>query len=207
MNRAIKIIIAVLGAILLWISVLLAVMIFTYGYPKQYVTTDIADYGKYTGNYDDESVQEFITAFFPDEIESTFSDVQYSYRSQKNDAYAFEAYLSFTINNTEQYNAFVESHITELTKSNFRYDDSYWEYTVIDEFYPDPPEDGRNDIHIRYAKIGKILCCPDKQEVIFVALGVYDGGVVKTDFLCVYFERFQIDPREYAIYAVPAYMN
>lgn len=205
MNKTIKVVGALLGAILLCISVLLATIVFTYGHSKRYITTDIADYGKYTGNYDDASVREFITTFFPDEIESTFSNVQYSYRAQKNDTYAFEAYLSFTIHDREQYNAFVENHTTGLMKSKFRYDDSCWEYTVADEFYPETPKDGDSDIHIRYAKIGKILCFPDEQEVIFVALGVYDGGVATTGFLCAYFDRFQIDPREYALHAIPAH--
>ena len=207
MNRTAKIVLAILGFCLLCSFFFFVVLLLSFGYVKQYVTNDIADYGKYTGNYDDESVQEFITAFFPNEIESTFSDVQYSYRAQKNDSYAFEAYLSFTISDIEQYDAFIESYTTGLTKSTFRYNDSYWEYTVVDEFFPDPPDTEGKDIHIRYAKIGKILCCPEKQEIIFVALGVYDGGVVKTDFLCVYFDRFNIDPREYAVHAIPAYMN
>ncbi len=207
MNKTIKIIIIVMGSSLLFLLVFLTVMLFSFGYTRQYTTTNILDYGKYIGNYNNESVQTFIKSFFPDKIEDTFSDVSYSYRAQKNDTYAFEAYLSFTIGDNKQYNAFVESHTAGLTKSKFRYDDSYWEYTLVHEFFPDPTENESNNIHIRYAKIGKVLCCPTKQEVIFVAMGVYDGGIVKTDFLCVYFERFHIDPREYAIHTIPKYMD
>ena len=40
--------------------------------PRQYVTTDLADYGNYVGNYDNQSVQKFITSFFPKEIQENF---------------------------------------------------------------------------------------------------------------------------------------
>lgn len=207
MSKSKKALCLAFGLVLLYLLISFSVMIFTYGHVRQFVTNDLADYGKYTGNFDNKSVEFFINSFFPDKIEDNFSDVVYSYRAQKNDAYAFEAYLSLTLRDMEQYNAVVESYTKELAKDKFRYDEAYWEYTIVDEFYPDPPENGNNDIHIRYAKIGKILCCPEKQEVIFVALGVYDGGVAKTDFLCVYFDRFRINPREYAIHTVPEYMN
>ena len=205
MNRITKIVIAALGGILLLICALLAAMIFTYGCPKQYITTDIADYGKYTGNYDDEYVQQFVNAFFPDEIEAAFSNVQYSYRAQKGDTYAFEAYLSFTIEDKSLYDAFVKSHTDGIPKSVFRYDNAYEEYMLFDELELSHKENESRNIHIRYAKIKKILCCPEKQEIIFVALGVYDGGIVKTDFLCNYFDRFCIDPREYALNVIPSY--
>ena len=93
-----------------------------------------------------------------------------------------------------------------MSQQEFRYDAAYQEYTVIDEFLPSSQYEN-GIVSIRYAKIGKILCCPEKQEVIFVALGVYDGGVARTDFLCVYFNRFQIDPKEYALHTIPAYMK
>ena len=197
----VSLVILAIVAVLIFVFVLALV---SWAIPKQYTTTDIADYGIYKGNYDNKSVQEFINSFFPDEIEGVFSNVTYSYRAQKNDTYAFEAYLSFAIEDEQQYKAFVQEHTADLNQQEFRYDAAYQEYVVIDEFRPSSQEYENEDIHIQYAKIGKILCCHEKQEVIFVALGVYDGGVVTTDFLCVYFDRFQIDPREYALHAIPA---
>lgn len=211
MNKTTKIVLAIAGLCLLCFILFLVVTMFCLGHTKQYVTNNVLDYGKYIGNYDNNSVQTFIDSFFPDKIEDTFSDIVYSYRAQKNDAYAFEAYLSFTISDTEQYHAFVERCTKGLASSEFRYDDTYWEYTLADEFVPtflpNTEQNESEDIHIRYAKIGKILCSLENQEIIFVALGVYDGGIVKTDFLSVYFDHFHIDPREYAIHSVPAYMN
>ena len=205
MKETVRKLLIVLAVAAVLIFSLVTVFVF-WAIPRQYVTTDIANYGTYKGNYDNKTVREFITSFFPDEIESNFSNVTYSYRAQKNDAYAFEAYLSFVIEDEKHYNAFVEKYTVGLSQQEFRYDAAYQEYTVIDEFEPSS-EYENGIVSIRYAKIGKILCCPDKQEVIFVALGVYDGGVARTDFLCVYFNRFQIDPKEYALHTIPAYMK
>ncbi|MBO5726923.1 MAG: hypothetical protein J6S00_07680, partial [Clostridia bacterium] len=36
---------------------------------EQYVTTDINNYGKYKGTFMDRHVDEYITSFFPEEIE------------------------------------------------------------------------------------------------------------------------------------------
>ena len=203
MNKTAKIICGILGGILLFF----VGMMFCFGYTKQYITTDIADYGIYKGNYDNKSVQTFVTAFFPDEIESAFSNVQYSYRAQKGDSYAYEAYLSFTIEDKVYYDAFIEKHTDTMVKGVFRYDKTYEEYTLFDELMPTCQDSESRNIAIEFAKIGKILCCPEKQEIIFVALGVYDGGGAETDFLSVYFNRFQIDPREYALHAIPAYIK
>ena len=171
--------------------------------PRQYVTTDLADYGNYVGNYDNQSVQKFITSFFPKEIQENFFNVTYSYRAQKNDAYAFEAYLEFTIENVREYEEFIEQNTSGLENKEFYYDESYTEYVISDEFYPtNDTEENNNpqenaDIHIQSAKIGKILCSKEDQRIIYIALGVYDGGISTTDFLSVYFNRFHINPREY----------
>lgn len=195
--------ILIIFAVLLGLILALFAMLLYLITPRQYITSDIQDYGHYIGNFDNKSVQEFISSFFPEEIESYFADITYSYRAQKNDAYAFEAYLQFRIEDTDRYTAFIEEHTKQMSYSTFCYDDTYDEYVLIDEFVPtqsasQQPNNPDAKIHILNAKIGKILCSSSKQEIIFVALGVYDGGIVTTDFLTVYFNRFKIDPSEYA---------
>lgn len=209
MKKTLCILLTIL-AVLFGVLLILLIILFSWSAPKQYVTSDIADYGQYTGNYDNKSAQAFISSFFPEQIEDTFSDITYSYRAQKNDAYAFEAYLAFKIEDSDAYTAFVEKYTAGKECSEFRYDNTYDAYTLIDEFLPvtsdsQQTENMDDDIHIQYAKIGKILCAPNRQEVIFIALGVYDGGIVTTDFLTVYFDQFEIDPLEYAKHAVPVY--
>ena len=161
-------------------------------FPRQYITTDINDYGKYVGNYDNDFAQEFIPSFFPKEIDDTFADVKYSYRAQKGDSYAFEAYLEFKIEDVEKFKAYIGDEICGKSVE-FKYDSDFKEYIVSDEFQPTGSE--RNGI--RYAKIGKILYSEANQRIIYVAMGVYDGGGVTTDFLCEYFNRFNINPATY----------
>lgn len=163
-------------------------------YTQQYSTTNVSDYGKYVGNYDNDFPEEFINSFFPEKIEINFSDVKYSYKAQKGDTYAFEAYLEFQIENEAEF----QSYISEKTGNSavkFKYDSDFKEYVIFDEFQLN----GEESKSIRGAKIGKILYSEKDQRIIYVAIGVYDGGMVTTDFLCQYFERFDIDPTKYAI--------
>lgn len=190
---------SILGGLLLLLIVIITIMVISV-IPRQYVTNNLADYGQYIGNYDNETVQEFISSFFPGKLEPTFSNVVYSYRAQKNDTYAFEAYLEFTIKDADEYQAFVARYTADKPESQFLYDEMFTEYTVIDDFRPSTHESRPVEdvgVAIQYAKIGKILCSPSDQKVIFVALGVYDGGVASTKFLTVYFDRFQINPLQY----------
>lgn len=168
--------------------------------PRQYITSNLEEYGNYAGNYDNDTPREFINSFFPERIETFFSDIAYSYRAQKNDTYAFEAYLEFEIEDTEVYQDFIKQKTAGLDGVPFFYDSSFTEYVLSDIFEPinlNGSLDMDAPVHIGYAKIGKILCSKEEQRIIFVALGVYDGGVTKTDFLTVYFNRFEIDPTKY----------
>ena len=75
------------------------------------------------------------------------------------------------------------------------------EYKIDNSFdihITDPRRLEENPGHaIESAGIKKILYCAETQTIIYVAIGVYDGGGVETDYLCVFFERFDIDPVEY----------
>ena len=170
---------------------------------KYYESTDVADYGNYIGNNDASFPETFIDSFFPEEIKDSFSEITYSYRAEDADAYGFEAYLEFTIKDTEEF----EQHILSICGTSewqqFRYDEAYVEYSIADTIKITPcgtviGEIALTDNYIEYAKIGKILCSPSEQKMIYVAIGVYDGGGVTTSYLCKYFERFDIDPVKYA---------
>lgn len=185
-------------AVLLLLIVFVLVMVWSV-FPRQYVTTDLSDYGKYTGNNDNKFPREFISSFFPESIDESFSNVRYSYRAQKNDAYAFETYLEFQIEDADVFQAYISQNIGRNV-TDFRYDETYKEYIIADEFRLSSPEEDEEltaPYHIRYAKVGKILYSQTEQRIIYIAMGVYDGGIAKTDFLCEYFNRFNIDPLEY----------
>ena len=72
---------------------------------------------------------------------------------------------------------------------------------IINDFInlsaPDDNLSTETDYHIDEAQIGKILVNDDQNSVIFIAIGVYDGGIVTTGYLKEYFTRFFIDPQEY----------
>lgn len=195
MKKTLCIILICFSLVLLILGILVCSVL-----PRQYTTNDIKKYGKFTGNHDNDFPREFTTSFFPEQIETFFSEVAYSYRAQKNDTYAFEAYLEFVIEDTEVFDSFVKRTTEGLESKPFFYDSSFVEYTVSDVFegtIGQEETDGNTYVAIGYAKIGKILCSKEEQRIIFVALGVYDGGMARSDFLTVYFDRFGIDARNY----------
>lgn len=205
MKKVVKIVLIVLiGCFLTRVALILGVIVVhelsSMGW-EQYITTDVADYGEYIGNIDNKRAENFITAFFPEQIEDYFSEVQYSYRAEEGDTCAFEAYLEFVIEEPEQYKTFVEEHTSELNGKEFSYAPEFIEYVHCDTFcissIIEETQEEKQDVSIRRAEIGKILCCDEEQRIIFVALGVYDGGGANTEFLKVYFERFDIKPQEY----------
>lgn len=49
---------------------------------KVFVTDDINDYGKYIGNYDNDTPSDFINSFFPASISNSFTDVKYHYKAK-----------------------------------------------------------------------------------------------------------------------------
>lgn len=171
---------------------------------KQYTTTNITDYGNYIGNYDNERVEVFINSFFPKQIEDYFTEIEYSYRAKKGDTCAFEAYLEFVVEDSMQYEKVLADYTEDIQGNAFSYDSKFTEYVYYDCFdlVGSLEEQTEQDIEsgdfgISGAVIGKILCCAEEQRIIFVALGVYDGGMAGTEYLDVYFERFEIDPWEY----------
>ena len=163
--------------------------------PRQHVTSDIEHYGHYTGNVDNQYAKEYIEEIFPEKIEEYFTDITYSYRAQNYANYAFEAYLEFTIEDKNTYEDYTNAITDGLVGQPFRYDSSYMEYTLDDELtvYPNDKE----ACEIDCAWIRKVLCNPDEHRVIFVALAAWDAWEARTDFFCVYFNRFDIDPTEY----------
>ncbi len=174
-------------------------------YPETVEVSDIAYYGKFKGNYNNSDVKEFIYSFFPAEIEDYFDVKSYSYRAMRGDAYAFEAFLEFQIEDPQQFQSYVNSITASENWTPFPYDSAYQEYSLDDSLRLHPCCSCRNyktgetpHYHIGYANIKRILYSEQTQTIIYVALGVWDGGYVTTDFLHIFFDRFGIDPIEYA---------
>lgn len=166
---------------------------------EEYVTTDISDYGHYIGNYDNKTTTELITSFFPDKIEPYFKDVQYEYRAKKFDTYAFEAYLEFTIEDDLCFSQYISDVTKDFPSASFQYDRQFQIYTVAEDFdLVDSLYTNNSTVrHISSADIRYIFVGKAENRIIYVALGVYDGGGVNTAFLHRFFTRFNIDPTKY----------
>lgn len=169
-----------------------------------FITTDISDYGKISGNNNNYEPKQFIFSFFPDEISPVFSDVKYYYRAQKygigtlwDDAsYTYEAWLEVTIKDKVVFEEYL-SKVSQLhTMVPFKYANGLYECNISDVFriysyaqsspYP-----------VNEALIGKIIISPDSQNIFFVAIGV-DGHRAYTDDISYFFLMFDIDPKHYS---------
>lgn len=163
-----------------------------------YETTDIAEYGKITGNRDNETPKEFVDSFFPQKIEDYFSDVTYHYTATKNDSHAYECYLEFAIEDPEIFSSFIEANIDKDKTTVFRYDESFREYSITNQFSLELRTQKEDDSYaILYAVVGKILYSEQDQRVVFWALGMWDGGGTTTKQLGTFFSRFDIDVVDY----------
>ena len=163
-------------------------------------TTDIADYGEITGNYDNEVPAQFIFSFFPEIISNDYSNVSYQYTAQKGDAYACQVWLEFDIEDEEKFNDFIHTYTDSEQTAIFQYDPDYMDYTTSNDFTLTRPEnDEPGDIHIEYARIGKIMYSKSSQHIICYALCIYDGGYSSTKTFGDFFTRFNMDPVEYGV--------
>lgn len=165
--------------------------------PDVYETNNLADYGKYTGNYDNEAPREFINSFFPETLSDSFADVTYHYKAKRFDTYAYEAYLEFVIPDSASFNLFIEEYIEKDQCTPFMFDTSFTEYSISNVLEFTDTNNHADKYAISYAEIGKILFSTDEQRIIFVALGVYDGGGTYTSELNWFFSRFNIDCQFY----------
>lgn len=168
-----------------------------------YRTEDVADYGYYPEGEKfhwswSEYPPEFIAYVLPPKIEDYFSDVQYVCKAEGIADYEFEAYLEFTIEDRVQYEAYLRKVLAGRPTQPFYFDNAYQEYVVCDFFRLDP-YDSTSDKHVMDAAlIGKFLFCDEEQRIIYVAMGLADGGGGTVERLSTYFPRFGIDPDVYA---------
>lgn len=192
------------GGIMFLLIVLLGTAFMWSKNSTPFITTSISDYGYYRGNIDDLPPTEFINSFFPQSIESCFSEVTYYYRGQGDDTYACEAYLEFCIHDLEAFN----EHYLSLSQFgppllvNF---DQQYEIWIINSdlrLSKDSPilrasnssAGSETNYPIRFANVGLILCNLEQQRLIYSAIMVFDGGAATTDELGYFIKRFDLTP-------------
>lgn len=204
----------VIGVMLLLIAVVGLFILIDYldsgGYPYHYETCSLEDYGVYQGK-SEEYMSDYINRFFPEKILDDYQDVRFVFRSANIDTYSFEAYLEFTFDSADAFNAHVLDATEGMIPGTFAFDEDFQEYVVYNSdtgYIHDHiqlnreylEEDGTVSYQIGSARIAKILVNPDENRVIYIALALHDGGGTDTSFLRSYFERFDIDPKEYELY-------
>ncbi len=167
-----------------------------------YETNDIADYGIVTGNYNNDKPQEFVSSFFPEKIEEYFSEATYHYKAIKGDTYAYEMYLEFVIQDAEKYDSFLSAAIGDRVCEPFHFAPAYQACYISNYISIQESEDERPP-YIGDAKIGLVLFSKKEQRIIFVALGMHDGGGADVEELGYFFDRFDIDPWEYEERSTP----
>lgn len=176
-------------------------VILTWKASQMVVYTEVSEYGIYTGTGANYFVRDYINSFFPEEIEEYFTDVKYSYKAAGENAYDFEAYLEFTILDTDTFERYVENIAPESAWETFTFDTNYQIYMIENRF--DIHNDDEYDPESIYchpierAKIRAVLYHSETHTIIFWALGVYDGGGIGTNCLNAFFTRFGIDPVVY----------
>lgn len=165
-----------------------------------YETNNVADYGQYIGNYNNDNVRAFIQSFFPAEISSIYTSVTYHYKAKQGDTYSYEAYLEFCIPDEELFYTMMDQYACDYNYIPFAYDNSYIEYTVSNVYniFLGDEVNANGNYQMLRAQIGKILFSEVDHRVVFVAIGHYDGGGTHTDELSFFFDRFSIDPVEFS---------
>jgi DNA-binding transcriptional MerR regulator len=197
----------VAGCIFICLWILICALI-----PADYVeTTDIADYGHYPNVKTTDIEHILIHSFFPESLKDSFSDIRFSYKAENIDNYGFEAYLEFRIENPLEFDQYIDSIAEEQQWKDFAFDSNFKEFSIKNELCldVDDPYDPKSlfQHQIIQADIRKVLYSLESQTIIYVAIGVHDGGGVGTNYLNVFFSRFGIDPVEYGQTTDSPYMK
>lgn len=188
--------------ILSGVMILVLTLILMITIPTKYTTTtDISDYGIYGGTCSDSFVSSYINSFFPDKIAPSFSNIRYSYKAENTDSYGFEAYLEFQIEDKALFEEYISTVKQDRNFQTSSFCSGFQECNIENALVLDLDDDtdsaGIFYMQIDFAKIRKILYSPETQTIIYVAIGVYDGGGIGTNYLNAFFDRFQIDPAVY----------
>ncbi len=124
------------------------------------------------------------------------SNFKYSYNVNCFIDCAHEIYLEFTIENENEFAAFISEHQNSIIQEyenvivqEFVYDKAYTEVVIKDNIRSRYADDGK--LVIDYAYVKKLLYNEENNSVIFINLYVIDYWEFENS---TYIERFSIDP-------------
>ena len=196
------------------VIVMFGLLLLNAAIPTKYTQiTDVAQYGHFEGTHVDDFVESYINSFFPERIEPYFCNVRYSYKAEDNDDYGFEAYLEFQIEDEAKFDEYISALEQTYSFQPSQFCPGMQECNIenVLDLDLDNDVDPNSMIYrqIFTAKIRKILYCTQTQTIVYSAIGVHNGsgiGTIGTNYLNVFFDRFQIDPVEYVKTADPDYL-
>lgn len=161
-----------------------------------FTASGVESYGIIDGNGTDVRAKELFAILFPPEIKDSFQDITYEYKAAGLDSWSFEIYLEFVLEDSAEFQEYVNGIAPSESWLPFEYDETYLEY-IYSDWYDAKYHVPEDYYSIDSAEIAKILINTEEQRIITVALGVHDGGAAEAYDFTVFFDRFQIDPMEY----------
>lgn len=166
-------------------------------------TNDPRDYGAIQGTTrtaKKTAIKDF-ERFFPLKIEPFYDDVQYHFITQDVDALSYEIFLEFVIPEQEVFDTwtaltaqqgdfqpcpFAEGWLEMVPEKN---------YLHLSGSFSEPKDDPRIDS----ANIQRTLIQPEERRIVIVSLRVSDGGASRASELNTFFNRFELDPKTFAV--------
>ena len=176
--------------------------IITEGENNWYYTEDISDYGEISHNGKNAIPQELFQTFFPETLEPYFEDIQYKYCARDWCDYCCEIYLEFKISDSQLFGDYVKAATEGISASEFVYDTSLTDYVIADDLplhICTYTEEGNlaEDWYVEGGNMGRILVNEKEQKVIYTMVMVTSCCGENPERFYFY-ERFGIDPLEYA---------
>lgn len=191
--------ICLVTAVIIVVSALCVGMFFVLGLDRfgtyfSVEQTNLKNYRNIVGNQDNSIPSEFISSYFPDQIEPFYSNVEYHYRAQMPGTYACEAMVEFSIDDTAAFDAHYNTLQQYGAPRTFPYDSDYEVWVIADkirlyyhtEFRYEP------ELSINYAEVGFILCDKQSHKFVYAALLVAEGGSSPVKELDYMLEKFDI---------------
>ena len=156
-----------------------------------YQTSNLSRYKDYP-KFHKKNIAALTDRLFPNEIEEYFKNPKYSFRLDKSDG-AFEEWLEFSIEDTNQYLKYKENVLLGNKTEPFKHDTSFDVWILEDTVYTERDKEE----YLAIANILKVLFHDESHTVIYIALRI-DGPMLlhsPTEF--VYFQRFSVDISSY----------
>ncbi len=171
---------------------------------------EVTDIGQYGEDESPELWERRTEGYFPESIQPNYIEPHFRY--YRSLLAGYEIYLEFRVADQNQLDACLQKALkgNQWVEGEFYFDKTYREYTFVDSKrgvicdYLQLDDEmgiaaGKTVYKIADANIKKILVNWDEKRIIFLVInGMGDGNT--TEEIHSFFDRFQIDPKEYEAY-------